>query len=99
MFVNNLAFVITYGRGLGLIAAKFMQNQMANQLVCNLRQIIKLYSRAGSVIQTILIDMEVKVTPEIPEVNIDTSTVSEHAEVERYIRVIKERCQVCMATI
>ena len=67
MFVNNLAFVITYGRGINLITAKFMSNGMANQLACNLRQLIKLYSRNGFIFQTILMDMECnKVNPKFP---------------------------------
>ena len=42
----------------------------------------------------ILMDVEFdKVIPEIPEVNINKSATSEHMlEVERCIRVIKERC-------
>ena len=40
MFINNLAFLITYGRGIILIMAEFMLNQMANQLGYNLRWII-----------------------------------------------------------
>ena len=46
MFVNNLPFVITNGRGIGLIIAEFMPNQMAEQLASNLRRIISSYSRA-----------------------------------------------------
>ena len=46
-------------------------------------------------------DMEFnKVIPELPEVNINTSTASEHvSEVERHIRIIKERCRACISTI
>ena len=61
---------------------------------CNLKRIISLYSRAGFIIQTILMDKELnKVVSEIPEVTINTSTASEHvATVERRIRIVKERC-------
>ena len=67
---------------------------MVNQLACNLRPIIKLCSRTGFVLQTILMDIEFdKVIPEIPKVSINTSVASEHvAEIERHIRVIKEKC-------
>ena len=97
IYINNLPFLITYGRGIGLIMAKFTSNQAATQLAHNLKRIISLYSRAGFIIQTSLMDMEFdKVVPEIPEVVINTSTASEHvAEVKRCIRVIKERCQSC----
>ena len=41
-----------------------------------------------------------KVVPELPDVVINTSAASEHvAEVERQIRVIKERCQACLAVM
>ena len=39
-----------------------------------------------------------KVAPEIPEVVVDTSAASEQvAEVERRIRVVKERGRICMS--
>ena len=65
---------------------------MAKQLACNLRRIIILYSRAGFVIQTILMDMDFnKVAPELPKVIINMSAASEHvAEVGRTIRVVKK---------
>ena len=37
MFVNILMFIITYGRGIGLIMAEFTPNQIAKQLASNLR--------------------------------------------------------------
>ena len=41
-----------------------------------------------------------KFIPEIPKVVINTSTALEHmAEVERWIRVIEERCQACLAVM
>ena len=43
MFINNLAFVITYGQGIGLIMAELMPNQKASQLASNLKWIIILY--------------------------------------------------------
>ena len=79
--------------------AELASTQMTSQLACNLKRIISLYFRF--VIQTILMDMDFnKVIPEIPEFIINMSAASEHvAEVERYIRVIKERCWVCMGVV
>ena len=96
MYVNSLPFVITYWRGIGL-----MLNQAATQFACNLKRNISLYSSAGFIIQTILVDMEFdKFVPEIPDVVVNTSAASEHvAEVERQIRVVKERCQACLAVM
>ena len=63
-------------------------------LATNLKRIICLNYRAGFIVQTILMNMEYdKVAPEIPEVVINTSAALDHvAEVERQIRVVKERC-------
>ena len=58
MHVNNLHFVIIYGRGIGLITAEFMPNQTGSQIATNLKRIISLYSRASFIVQTILMDME-----------------------------------------
>ena len=92
MYVNNLPFVITYGRYIGLIMAKFMPNRTATQLAHNLKRIISLYSRAGFIIQTIFMDMEFnKAVPEIPEVMVNTSAASKHvAEVKREIRLSRK---------
>ena len=89
------------GRGIGLIIAKFTSNWRAYQLACNLKRIFSPYSRAGFIIQTILMNMEFKrVMPEIPKVVVITSTTLENvAKVERRIRVIKERCWACMAVL
>ena len=71
MFVSNIPFVITYGREIGLIVVEFMPNRMAKQLVCNLRRIIPLYSRADIAIQPTLMDMELnKVAPELPKTQV-----------------------------
>ena len=46
IYVNSLPFVI-YEQGIGLITAEFMPNCTAYQLVCSLKKIIRLHSRAG----------------------------------------------------
>ena len=83
-FVNNLPLIITYGRGIGLITAEFIPTQMTTQLACSLKRNVNFCSRAGFVIQTILMEMELdKVISEIPE-------VVHVAEVEWHIRINKE---------
>ena len=93
--------MITYGQGIGLITTEIMPHCTAYQFACNLKRIISLYSSTGCTIQTILIDMELnKVTPEIPEVAVNTSAALEYvAKVERRIRVVKERCRACMEVL
>ena len=58
MFVNILAFMIVFGRGIGLITMEFTPKCMAKQLACNLIKVLQLYPRVGFVVQTILMDME-----------------------------------------
>ena len=58
IFVNNLAFVITFGRGRGLITMEFTPMHMAKQLASNLINVIQLYSRAGLIVQMTLMDMK-----------------------------------------
>ena len=91
--VNNFPFVITYGRGIGLITAEFMPNQRAYQFTCNLKRIISSYSRARFTIQTIIIDMEInKVTLDIPEVIVNTSTASESELLKKGVRPAWQYC-------
>ena len=47
MFVNDLAFVITFGRGVGLITVAFTPTWMVKQLAHYLTKVLQLYSRAG----------------------------------------------------
>ena len=60
---------------------------MAKQLACNLNHIISLYSQAGFVVQTIIMDMKFNIViPKMPQVNINITAASEHvAEIERMI--------------
>ena len=92
-FVNGLTFVITFGRGVGLMKVDFTPTQMAKQLAYNLTKVLQLHSRAGFSVQTILIDMEFdKLVAEMPSIVINTSAAREHvAEVKRRIRVVKEK--------
>ena len=100
MFVNNLAFVITFWLGIDLIAAEFILMRMAQQLECNLTKVIHLYSRADLFVQTILIDMKFeKVIPEIRNLFINTSRARENVgEIEQYIRIVKERIWAIIPT-
>ena len=68
MFVNNLAFVITFRRGIGHITMEFTPSHMAKQLAHHLVKVLQSYSRADFVVQTILIHMEFdKVITELPD--------------------------------
>ena len=54
---------------------------------------VKLYAVRGFVVQCILMDMEFKSVKEHAMVPINTTAAREHVgEIERYVRVVKERC-------
>ena len=101
MFVNKIAFLVTFSRGIGLITVEHLPTRNAGQLARNLVKVSMLYNRAGFKIQTILMDMEFdKVKPLLPHVIVNTSAAREHVgEVERKIRVIKERARACISTL
>ena len=73
IFVNNLAFMITFRRGIGLLTMEFTPMHMAKQLAHKLIKVIQLYSQAGFIVQTILIDMEFD-----KGVVVNTSATKEH---------------------
>ena len=62
---------------------------------------IKVYTRGGFVVQTMMMDMEFKkLVHLLPNVTINTTAAQEHVgEIEMKIRVIKERVRGTMNTL
>ena len=44
MFANGIPFIVTCGRGIGLIMVEWIPNRMKKQLALNLTKVLKLYS-------------------------------------------------------
>ena len=44
MFVNGIPFIVTYGRGIGLITVEWIPNRMKKQLELNITKVLQLYS-------------------------------------------------------
>ena len=86
MFFNQIPFIITYGRGVGL-------SRTGEQLTTNFTQVLQLYLRGGFTVQTILMHMEFEMVKYLmPMTKINISAANEHvAEVECRIRNINER--------
>ncbi len=63
------------------------------RLAITLEQVLKVYARGGFAVQTMMMDMEFeKLVDLLPNVEINTTAAREHVgEIERKIRVIKER--------
>ena len=101
MSVNKIPFLITVGRNIGLLMMEPTKNRMANQLGENLMNVVKPYTRAGYEVETLFMDMEFdKLKAILTNWNINTSAAREHvAELERWIRVIEERCRGIMSKL
>ena len=95
MFVNGLPFFITLSRGIKLITIQFLPSRTINMLSDKLQTILNLYRRGGYLIRTALMDMEFKpLADKMTDVNINTTSAREHVgDVERCIRLIKDRCR------
>ncbi len=78
-----------------------MPSQTAKLLALTLEQVMKVYTRGGFVVQTMMMDMEFKkLVGLLPNVTIYTTAAQEHVgEIERKIRVIKERARGAVNTL
>ncbi len=93
VFVNSLLFLMTSSKGLSLVTIEYLPPRMAKCLVHTLQRVFMIYGTAGFVVQVALIDMEFeKLRDMLPNVTLITTAAREHVgEIERKIRVIKER--------
>lgn len=101
MFVNQVPFLVSSSRHINLTTIEFIPRCSASKLGFLLQRIMTVYARAGFTVQTILMDNEFsKVTDHTPNVLINTTAASEHVgDIERRIRVIKERCRGILCTL
>ena len=58
MFINGIPFLITYGRGVGLIKVEWIPNRTKNKLALNITKVLQLYTCGGFTVQTLLMDMD-----------------------------------------
>ena len=70
-------------------------------LSSSLKKIFRLYLRGGFVVKTLLMDMEFEcLKDEFDVVTVNTTAAREHVgEIERMIRVIKERCRCVLGDL
>ena len=91
MFVCGLPFFITLLRQIGFVTAQYRPRR-TDKLLCNtLRETVKLYKRAGFIVQTYLMDNEFEPLKEMmsDKLVINTTAKNEHVgEIERMIRTI-----------
>ncbi|KAL7527762.1 hypothetical protein ACHAXR_004364, partial [Thalassiosira sp. AJA248-18] len=96
MFVSGLPFLITLSRGVRFTTVTFVPSRTAAELANSLKQVIKLYKRAGFTCQTSLMDGEFEKVKEklLNWIVVNTTSKNEHVgEAERKIRHAKDRCR------
>ena len=89
MFVNGLS------RKIRLLTVEFLPSCTAAKLTDYLVKVSKLYAQGGFTVRTILMDQEFdKVKDKTPSLEVNTTAAREHVgEIERGIRLVKERCR------
>jgi len=101
MFINGLPFLVTSSQGISLVTIEYLKLRTAKRLVDTLERAIHIYSKAGFIVQTALMDMEFeKLRDMLPNVTLKTTAAWEHmGEIERKIQVVKERARSTMSVI
>ena len=87
MFVNGLPFLVTSSRGISLVTIEYLKSRTAKRLIDTLERVIRIYSKAGFIVQTALMDMEFeKLKDKLPNVTLNTTASREHmGEIEKKI--------------
>jgi hypothetical protein len=101
MFVNKVPFLVSSSRNINLTTIEHVPHRTASKLGLLLHRIINVYARAGFNVRTILMDNEFeKVKDNVHQAVLNTTAASEHVgDIERRIRVIKERCRSIICTL
>jgi hypothetical protein len=101
MFVNGLPFLVTSSRGLSLVMIEHLPSRTAKRLAQTLERVFRIYATAGFVVQMAMMDVEFeKLRTLLPHVALNTTAAREHVgEIERKIRVVKERARGTFNTL
>ncbi len=101
MFGNGLPFLVTSSRGLSLVTIEHLPSRTAEHLALTLERVFRIYATAGFMVQMAMMDMEFeKLKTLLPHVALNTTAAREHVgEIERKIRVIKERARGTFNTL
>ncbi len=78
MFVNGLPFLVTSSRRISLVTIKFLPSRTAKQLANSIERIVRIYGRAGFIVQTSMMDMEFqKLKDLLPNIALNTTAAQE----------------------
>jgi hypothetical protein len=95
MFVNGLPFLVTSSQGISRVTIEYLKLRTAKRLIDILEIVIRIYRKAGFIVQTTHMDMEFKkLRDKLPNIILNTTAAREHVgEIERKIQVVKERAR------
>ena len=103
MFVNRLAFLVTFSQNIILFTTENLPSRKAGQISSAIIIVINLYARGGFIIRVIMMDMEfekLKDAPDMELIDVNTTAAREHVgEIEQAIRLMKERARCVMKTL
>jgi hypothetical protein len=101
IFVCGLAFMVSISRKVKFTTVEYLHGRKQPMLIKSLRKILRLYQSRGFKVETALMDREFEcLRDDIPELNLNTTAASEHVpDIERQIRVIKERMRAINITL
>jgi hypothetical protein len=101
MFIDGLGFMITSSRGVKFTASEYIPTRSKSNLANSLKKVFKIYTQRGFTIQNALMDREFEcLRDNLRGITLNTTAASEHVpEIERQIRVIKERARDIWSTL
>ncbi len=74
MFVNSLPFLVTSLQGMSLVTIEYLKLRTAKRFIDTLERVIRIYRKAGFLVQTTLMDMEFeKLRDKLPNVTLNTT--------------------------
>ena len=100
MFINGVPFLVSSSRNMMLTTIEHAPDRKAPKLGYLIHRIMNTYACAGFNVHTILMDNEFEKIKDHVHATLNTTAASEHVgEIERRIRVIKERCRGIICTL
>jgi hypothetical protein len=102
MFVCGLPFLISLSRRIRFVTVEFIPKRTAGELSNGLKNILKLYNRAGFIIQCACMDNEFEPLKKklLGKLVVNTTAADEHVgEIERKIQHVKTRARSLKASL
>ena len=101
MFVNSIAFLVTFSQNIKLLNVEHVPTCTGEQLAKSLMNIVKLYTKGDLFVKVILMDKDFdKSEDQVGPLEINTIAAGEHvAKIGQHIRLVKERTRYTTAAL